>query len=193
MTYTTPFTKWLELDSGKVKDPALIQQRHLSDLKGLFADSEAEAALLETNPLVYEVYLAYDGEAQEGQLGYSTTLIYPGKVGNEYFFTKGHYHAKADRAELYYCLKGEGYLLMQSPDGEVNAQSMSAGAGSYVPPYWGHRTVNTGQEPFVFLAVYPADAGYDYGSIADKGFASILVEKEGKAELVTNPNAASRS
>ena len=179
MTYTTPFTKWLELDSGKVKDPTLVQKRHLSDLKGLFSDSEAEAALLETDPLIYEVYLAYDGEAQEGQLGYSTTLIYPGKVGREYFFTKGHYHAKADRAELYYCLQGEGYLLVQSPDGEVNTQAMSAGAGSYVPPYWGHRTVNTGQENFVFLAVYPADAGYDYGTI---------VEKDGKAELVKNPN-----
>jgi len=188
MTYKTPFTKWLELESGKVKDPVLVQQRHLSDLKGLFYDAEAEAERLRDNPLIYEVYLAYDGEAQEGQLGYSTTLIYPGKVGDEYFFTKGHYHAKGDRAELYYCLKGEGYLLMQSPNGAVNAQFMSAGAGSYVPPYWGHRTVNTGQERFVFLAVYPADAGYDYGTIAENGFASLMVEKDGKAALVSNPN-----
>ncbi|MCA9836324.1 MAG: cupin domain-containing protein [Trueperaceae bacterium] len=187
MTYKAPFTKWLELDSGKFKDPALIQTRHLSDLKGLFSDSEAETSLLKDNPLIYEVYLAYDGDFQEGQLGYSTTLIYPGKVGNEYFFTKGHYHAKGDRAELYYCIKGEGYLLMQTPEGEVNAQHMTAGAGAYVPPYWGHRTVNTGKDVFVFLAVYPADAGYDYGSIAEKGFASILVENNGKTELVENP------
>lgn len=187
MTYHSPFTKWLELDSGRVKDPARIQQRYLSDLQGLFSDSEAETALLKSNPLIYEVYLAYDGQAEEGQLGYSSTLIYPGKVGDEYFFTKGHYHAKGNRAELYYCLKGEGYLLMQTPEGKLNAQHMTAGAGTYVPPYWGHRSVNTGTDTFVFLAVYPADAGYDYGSIAEKGFAALLLEKAGKASLVANP------
>ena len=187
MDYLTPSTKWLELKSGKFKDPELLQKRHLSDMRGLYADGEAETALAQINPLIYEVYLANNGGGQEGQLGYSTTLLYPGKVGGEYFMTKGHYHAKGDRAELYYCLQGEGYLLLQTKEGKVSAQRMMAGAASYVPPYWGHRTINTGTDTFIFLAVYPADAGYDYKTIQEKGFASIMVEKDGKAHLVDNP------
>ncbi len=189
MTYQTPFSKTLELGTSKFKDPLLVQKRFLSDMAGLYADSTAEQALVSENPLIYEVSLAHDGGSNEGELGYSTTLIYPGKVGSEYFMTKGHYHAKGDRAELYYCLEGEGYLLMQTPEGKVNAQKMTAGVGAYVPPYWGHRTINTGNKTFIFLAVYPADAGYDYGSIIEKGFAEIMVEKDGKASLTPNPKA----
>ena len=57
----------------------------------------------------------------------------------------------------------------------------------YVPPYHAHRTINTGNEPFIFLAVYPSDAGHDYGSIAEKGFSKIVVEKDGKVEVMYNP------
>jgi glucose-6-phosphate isomerase len=106
-------------------------------------------------------------------------IIYPGKVGDEYFMTKGHYHALRDRAELYYGLKGEGYLLLQTPEGEINIQHMTAGAAAYVPPYWAHRTINIGKENFVFLAVYPADAGYDYMTVTQRGSASIVVERNG--------------
>ncbi|MCZ7539826.1 MAG: hypothetical protein M5U29_07950 [Anaerolineae bacterium] len=111
----------------------------------------------------------------------------PGKVGDEYFMTKGHYHARGECAELYYGLLGEGYLLLQTPEGEVSLQRIVPGAAAYVPPYWGHRTINTGTRNFVFLAVYPADAGYDYKTIAERGFASILVERDSAPTLVPNP------
>jgi glucose-6-phosphate isomerase len=39
----------------------------------------------------------------------------------------------------------------------------------------------------VFLAVFPADAGYDYRTIADQGFASIVVERDGKPAVIPNP------
>jgi glucose-6-phosphate isomerase len=139
------------------------------------------------NPLVYEVHEATNNPAAPGQLRYSTTIIHPGKVGDEYFFTKGHYHALGDRAELYFGLLGEGCLLLQTPEGVVNAQHMTPGVAAYVPPYWGHRTINVGEANFVFLACYPADAGYDYATIAEKGFAQILVERDGKPQLVANP------
>lgn len=150
-------------------------------------DSAAEAALMAENPVIYEVHEATDNPMVVGQLRYSTTIIRPGKVGDEYFFTKGHYHALTDRAELYFGLLGEGYLLLQTSEGEVNTQLITPGAAAYVPPYWGHRTINTGKENFVFLACYPADAGYDYAAIAEKGFASIMVERDGKPLLVPNP------
>ncbi len=185
--YMTPFTTMINLNTGVIPNAVLVQKRYLHDLEGLFADSMAEDALMIDNPLLYEVHEATENPMEEGQLRYSTTMIYPGKVGDEYFFTKGHYHAIGNRAELYMGLAGDGYLLLMSPDGEINVQHMTAGAMSYVPPFWAHRTINVGKEKFVFFACYPSDAGYDYVSIADKGFAEIVVERDGKPTLVPNP------
>jgi glucose-6-phosphate isomerase, archaeal len=185
--YLPPFTKRVNLHDGTIPDAVLVTQRRLADLKGLYSDAAAEAALMPQNPLIYEVHEATENPIEVGQLRYSTTIIYPGKVGDEYFFTKGHYHALGDRAELYFGLLGEGCLLLQTPQGDISAQRMTPGAASYVPPYWGHRTINVGKENFVFLACYPADAGYDYAAIAEKGFAQLLVERDGKPALVANP------
>lgn len=190
--YMLPFTIDVNLQNGTIPNAPLVQTRRLSDLKGLFADEAAEATLMAENPILYEVYEATENPIEVGQLRYSTTVIHPGKVGDEYFFTKGHYHAIGDRAELYFGLLGEGYLLLQTPAGEVHALRMVAGTAAYVPPYWGHRTLNVGKENFVFLACYPSDAGYDYVSIADKGFAQLMVERDGKPELVANPKWESK-
>jgi glucose-6-phosphate isomerase len=185
--YLRPFTRMVDLRGGAILEAAALVTRRLADMRGLYADAEAERALLEENPLVYEVFEATENPPVEGQLRYSTTVIRPGKVGSEYFMTKGHYHAKGDRAELYFGLKGEGALLLQTPEGEVDVQWMTPGAAAYVPPYWGHRTVNTGTDTFAFLAVYPADAGYDYKTIETQGFAKLLVERDGRPTLVPNP------
>jgi glucose-6-phosphate isomerase len=47
--------------------------------------------------------------------------------------------------------------------------------------------VNTGEGPFIFFAVYPGDAGHNYGDIEKTGFAKILVERGGKKLLTDNP------
>lgn len=185
--YMMPFSRTVNLQDGTIIDPVSVTTRTLTDLKGLFADPDAEQRLLPQNPLIYEVFEATDNPAVAGQLRYSTTVLRPGKVGDEYFMTKGHYHALGDRTELYYGLQGEGYLLLQTPEGEINVQPMTPGVAAFVPPYWGHRTINVGTENFVFLAVYPADAGYDYATIAERGFASIVVERDGHPQLIPNP------
>jgi hypothetical protein len=61
-------------------------------------------------------------------------------------------------------------LLLRTEDGQSSAQPMGPGTVAYVPPCWAHRTVNTGRAPLVFLAVYPAQAGHDYGAIERTGF-----------------------
>lgn len=185
--YMLPFAVTVNLQNGVIPDAPEVVERRLRDMTGLYADSAAEAALLDENPLIYTVYNATQNPHDEGQLLYSTTVIRPGRVGDEFFMTKGHYHAKGDRAEVYFGLQGEGYLLLQTPEGEVSAQPMTPGTAAYVPPYWGHRTINTGAENFVFLAVFPADAGYDYKTIAARGFAQILVARDGAPVLVPNP------
>jgi glucose-6-phosphate isomerase, archaeal len=188
MTYVDPVTVSVRLVDGTIPDAHQVQVRRLGQLSGLFADRAAEAALLEQDPLVYTVYEAADLPKEDGHLLFSTTVIQPGRVGDEYFMTKGHFHARRDRSELYYGLAGAGILLLQTPEGRVDVQPMRAGSAAYVPPHWGHRTVNTGDEPFVFLAVYPADAGYDYATIAERGFASIVVAGPDGPRIAPNPH-----
>jgi glucose-6-phosphate isomerase, archaeal len=187
MSYVEPIAHQVRLSDGAIPSAHVVQERRLSDLRGLFLDLEAEAAMVAHDPLVYRVYDATDLPKQDGHLLFSTTVIEPGRVGDEYFMTKGHFHARADRAELYYGLSGQGMLLLQTPEGRVEALPMVAGTAAYVPPYWGHRTVNTGDAPFVFLACYPADAGYDYGTIARDGFAGIVVAGTDGPRVIPNP------
>ncbi|MFW6181989.1 MAG: glucose-6-phosphate isomerase family protein, partial [Spirochaetota bacterium] len=54
--------------------------------------------------------------------------------------------------------------------------------------YWAHRSINTGHnEPLISLAVYPGDAGHDYGSIETAGFKHVVVERGGEPRVVENP------
>jgi glucose-6-phosphate isomerase len=56
---------------------------------------------------------------------------------------------------------------------------MEPGTVAYVPPRWAHRTVNTGDETFVFFAVYHGDAGHDYGTIETEGFPQRVLARDG--------------
>jgi len=159
--------------------------RKASDMRGFYQDEEAlERMIKEGDPTIYDVYVV--PHEKEGELSYAITVLHSGKVGKEYFMTKGHYHSKRNRAEIYIALKGKGILLMQKDD-EVKWFEMEKGDILYVPPFWAHRGINTGNEDFAFLAVYPGDAGHDYGTIAKKGFAKIVVEKDGKYTILDNP------
>ena len=101
--------------------------------------------------------------------------------------TKGHFHARRDTAELYYCIRGRGYMLMEKEDGEYELGEMYPGRSVYVPAFYAHRSINTGGEPLISLAVYPGDAGHDYGSIETSGFKHVVVERNGKSVAVENP------
>lgn len=183
MDVMEPFTLTLERATGNLAPATSSVRRHLSQMRGMYADADAEQALISAeDPLIYEV-LQYDVPNENGQLVTCTTVIHPGKVGAEYYMTKGHFHAKRDTGEVYLGLSGNGKLLMEA-DGKFSSLDMAPNIIAYVPPYWAHRTVNTGDEPFVFLAVYPADAGHDYGTIEREGFAGRVVDRNGVATVV---------
>lgn len=164
-----PFALALELATGRLEPHTSHIVRRISDMTGMYADAEAERRLAAgDDPVVYEV-LQYDVPSDNGQLVCCTTVIHPGVVGEEYFMTKGHFHEKRDTGEVYLGLAGRGYLLMFVDDRAAEID-MAPGTLAYVPPYWAHRTLNVGDEPFSFFAVYPADAGHDYRTIEETGF-----------------------
>lgn len=159
--------------------------RHLADLRGSFADEPAfQAMLADGNPVLYRV-IAVEPASGPGDLHYGLGILYPGKVGSEYFLTKGHLHSTREAAEVYIGLAGEGFMLLEDEATRaIRMEPLGAGRVVYVPGFTAHRTINTGSEPLVYFGIYPASAGHDYGVIAKRNFRKVLVERDGKPTLL---------
>lgn len=122
------------------------EKRYLSQMKGMFSDSAAfESAVQNGNPMVYEFHSLDVGESS-GDLAFGCSILNPGKVGDEYYFTKGHFHTILNTSEVYYCLNGHGYMLMENMRGDWSAQELTPGKAVYVPKGYAHRSVNVSKE-----------------------------------------------
>lgn len=181
-----PFSLMFDTGTGICRERK-TSKRYLSNMKGMYLDNDAlEAMVRKEDRLVYEFYELTIPET-EGNLLFGTSIVYPGKVNSEFFMTKGHFHTILDTAEVYYCLTGNGYLLMENPEGDWSAEEMIPGSCVYVPGRYAHRSINTGSDPLVMFFVFRADAGHDYGTIEAKGFRKLIVEKNGRPTIVDNP------
>ncbi|MBQ4279461.1 MAG: cupin domain-containing protein [Rikenellaceae bacterium] len=123
-------------------------------------------------------------EGTPGGLCFGITHLYPGKVGDEYYMTKGHYHARIETAEFYWGIEGEGMLILMDRERRVWAERMFPGSLHYIPGGVAHRVANTGGALLSFGACWPSDAGHDYGSIGRTGFAARLRCVDGEPKLV---------
>jgi glucose-6-phosphate isomerase len=162
--------------------------RRLSSMKNQFLDQDTYNRMLAADDqALYEVYEIHRPEVA-GELLHGLSIVHPGKVGEEYFMTKGHFHTILDTAEVYYCLRGHGFMVMETPEGEWSVEPLSPQKVLYVPPRWAHRSVNASpDEDLVTFFVYPGDAGHDYGSIEKQGFRKLVVEHDGADRIVDNP------
>lgn len=175
----------LDVNSGLLKGEDIIESRkYLKDLKGVF-QNEDELLSMDGQTLAYQVqaYMPV-AEGKSGGLFFGNSTVFPGKVGNEYFMTRGHFHANADTGEYYWCISGEGALLLMDEHRNLRAEKMQPGSLHYIPGKTAHRVANTGQIPLVFNACWPSDAGHDYEGIALNGFSARLVEKDGIPFLI---------
>jgi len=129
------------------KNPDHITTRKYSDMKSYYTEK------INKNPVLYKVYVK-----QGVLLNYGLTIINPGKIGNEYYFTKGHKH-KNDSEELYYPIKGKGKLILQN-----NKRTIIKDLNKpiIVPKGYAHRTINTGRSKLEVMTVYSPKAGHDY-------------------------------
>ena len=136
------------------------------------------------------------------------TVWEPGKVGQEYIKTYGHYHV-GDISETYRVLSGEGIAVVQkrvvSADGtpiddeieSIYAVHVKSGDTLYMPSEWGHLVANIGDgflvtiddSPVSFDKVDPVSMpGHaDYEAVKRmQGFCYYVVERDGKPALVKN-------
>ncbi|MDD2889695.1 MAG: glucose-6-phosphate isomerase family protein [bacterium] len=147
-----------------------ITYRKLSDLKTYFSDQKAvEEILKKSDPILYEVY-ENEVPKEEEHLTFATTILYPGKVGNEFYFTKGHFHFEPDGAEVTIGIQGTGMVLLQNRENQVKSEPLKPFSVAYSSPGWAHRVVNNSTEKLVFLSICRADVGHDYETIIKKGF-----------------------
>lgn len=171
-----PILATIDLDDLDLKDVA-GSDRHLSDLEGVFGDELARRAAADHgDPLVYRVFAVERDADDPGALSYGLGVVQPGRVGDEYYMTKGHLHTRREAAEVYIGLAGHGIMLLEDArDGNVRAVAFGRHDVVYVPGHTAHRTVNVGLEPLAYLGIYPADAGHDYASIAATNFRQRVV------------------
>jgi len=175
--------------TGEVSPSTSRYTKRLSDLRGFFRDGKAQEALIaaEDDPIVYEVI---DYRKEESDLAFGTTIMWPGKVADEFYLTRGHYHVRRECGEAYYTQSGSGLLLLESRDGETRTVEMKPGVCAFIPPDWAHRSINTGADKLVFTWFCATDAGHEYGEIARRGMRTLVLGEGGRVKLAANPNYA---
>lgn len=176
--WDSSFTVDFDLISG-LSRTASATKRFLSQMKDAYSDQESVNQILQTeDPVIYEFY-ELGAPERNGDLAFGTSIVYPGKIGNEYYMTKGHFHTILDTAEVYYTLSGSGYMVMENPQGDTLELPLKKGEALYVPRCYAHRSVNTGTDPLVMFFTFAANAGHDYGTIETKGYHKLIVEENG--------------
>lgn len=163
------------------------------DLAGLYEDQAAFAQLVagKGDAVAYEV-TDYKPSANPGDMIIGVTRMEPGRVGREFYMTRGHIHARPNRPEMYYGEAGHGVMLLESPAGDIRTVEIKARTMCYVPPFWIHRSVNVGADELVMTFAYPADSGQDYGIIARAGGMKSRIVDDGKGGWMAIDNASYR-
>ncbi|WP_169961484.1 glucose-6-phosphate isomerase [Oceaniglobus indicus] len=181
---------------GLLKNGNGHYRKTFDDLAGLYADTAAFDALLadRRGQVAYEV-TSYTPGSKVSDLIMGVTRMEPGRVGDEYFMTRGHIHAKGDRPEIYYGQSGSGLMQLESPEGEVRLVPIGAQTICYVPPFWIHRSINVGTDDLVMMFAYPADSGQDYGIIERSGGMRVRVVDDGAGgwTQIDNPDWRART
>ena len=190
MSSPLPAAVFVSPSTGDMTGRTRRYEKRYDDLAGLFLDEAAYEAVARTRgaDVAYRVD-EFRPSDNAGDLIFGTSTLYPGRIGDEFIFTRGHIHAVGDRPEIYHCQSGRGVMLMELADGTVRAEEMTPNSVVYVAPHWIHRSVNVGSEPLVTLFCYPADAGQDYEIIARAGGMRDLIVDDGAGgwKRVANP------
>ena len=175
---------------GGVRGRTGSYEKRLGDMHGVYRDHVAFGAAVAEHGADHLVYRVEEhrNSGGAGALIIGTSKLLPGRCGDEFAGTRGHLQLGSDHAELYHCLSGRGVMLLETLDGRSRAVALTPGEAVHVPGHWVHRSVNVGSEPFVTLFCYAADAGQNYGLIADAGGMAQLVVDDSARGWTTRPN-----
>ena len=124
--------------------------RYLSNIKDVLYDQKWARQATDS----IEVYYMFRKLKQNNDLRYDITIIPFQMLGKEFVKTKGHEHLNK-YAELYEVLEGRAIFLLQKRKNrnsnssviqDVYAVKAKKGDKVFIPPYYGHITINPGAE-----------------------------------------------
>jgi len=171
--------QWL----GILPEPSI---RTLKDMRCVLANPDQSGDM----PL-YFMYrdLALNKEDRaylnDRNLRFDITVIPPGIVSGEYVKTKGHYHPLSPSGigypELYQVLAGEAFYLLQRSDlRDVIVIKAKEGEFVFIPPGYGHVTINPGAGELVMANLVSAGFASEYTFYEEmQGGAYYLMEEAG--------------
>ena len=133
--------------------------KKLSELKHLFDAEEVDKQLKNEDSIIYNVY-EHEIPKRKGHFISLTTVINPGKIGEDFFMIEGFEHKNVSSAEVLLCLFGKGYVLMQPEFGKNKIINIKKGSICYIPPYWSYRVVNNSDEALSFYCTFSAYSTY---------------------------------
>lgn len=167
-------------------NPVINQVRKLKDISNIFKQQEFLGRMdMEQTAYSVQAWMPVS-EGTEGGLFFGASTIYPGKVGKEYFMTKGHFHKIPDRTEFYWGISGEGMLILMDRKRNTWAEMVHPGSIHYIGSDIAHRLANTGKQELIVGACWPSDAGHDYDEIAVNGFSARLFDADGIPTLIND-------
>ncbi len=182
MNPAIPFVNWAD---GALQAPGLkVSEKKLGQLTGIFRNEQAWRQL-DPETIVYRVW-SWEPvpPGTDGGLFWGLTEVQPGRVGNEYFMTRGHWHVVRNRAEFYGTVVGNGKLVLMDRGSRTWLEDMTPGSLHYVAGEVAHRIVNTGNVPIRVIACWPSDAGHDYQIAGGRGFGARIIDQQGSPVLV---------
>lgn len=160
-----------DLATGFIQGSDVVTaNRTVADLADYWKDREALKSM-DVSVLLYttQTWMTCP-EGTEGAVLWGNTTLMPGKVGSEFFMTRGHRHTDPTRGELCVTVSGQGNLLLMDANRQTRSEPMTHGSTHWIDGALAHRVVNTGPEPLTFLCAWPADCGHEYAEILQLGF-----------------------
>lgn len=165
-----------DYDFSNIRNKAnlVVSKRYYKDINEVF-----ECYNMDDNPLLYEVYQYSEGQ-KVNDLNWGLTILKNVMIGNECNMSKGHWHAQADCSEIYFTIKGSGYLLLMDDNGNTWAEEMVEKSLHYIPGNIAHRIVNIGNDDLHIGACWPSNAGHDYKRVSEKPFGYKIKKIQGQ-------------
>lgn len=177
--------------------------RKFSDMIPVLMDPNAKNSLSQEE--MYYMYRdvhmpEHEADMRAKGLRYDLTVLLPGKLGEEFNKTVGHYHPLVPGSnlaypELYEVLHGHALFLIQKLDETgkevVDIQAIKAKPGDKIiyPPGYGHIIVNIGDEPVVTSNWVAGEFSSDYEPIREKKGMAYYVVSDGDDGIKFVPNA----
>ena len=130
MTSPVPEPGALTIDAGGAMDGRTgAYEKRLGDMTGVYRDADAFASAVAERGADHLVYRVEEHRAGDGPgaLIIGTSTLAPGRYGDEFAMTRGHLHAKADRAELYHCLRVAASCCWRRSTGAAKRSSSAPG------------------------------------------------------------------